>query len=183
MTQRASEDGPRRRFRKLRIAWSVGWGLLAILLCALWVSSYWQWQSLRYFVTNDDWFVWCQEDGEMALTVENYPNLPAFIDRQWQFETFPPRSPKSQMPINAHASSFFFYRAADGFTMAMPTWVLVIGVSTLAGLPWLPWRFSLRTMLIATTLVAIMLGLIVYLLHKPPGAAPYVGDIPIDGAP
>jgi hypothetical protein len=27
--------------------------------------------------------------------------------------------------------------------------------------PWLPWRFSLRTLLIATALVAVALGLIV----------------------
>ena len=29
------------RFRKLRIAWSVAWGVLAVLLCVLWVRSYW----------------------------------------------------------------------------------------------------------------------------------------------
>jgi hypothetical protein len=31
------------RFRKLRIAWSVGWSLLAVLLIALWVRSYRHW--------------------------------------------------------------------------------------------------------------------------------------------
>ena len=29
------------RFRKLRIAWSVVWGLAAVLLIVLWVRSYW----------------------------------------------------------------------------------------------------------------------------------------------
>ena len=29
------------RFRKLRIAWSVGWGVACLLLIALWVRSYW----------------------------------------------------------------------------------------------------------------------------------------------
>ena len=28
------------RYRKLRIAWSVGWGVVAVLLCVLWVRSY-----------------------------------------------------------------------------------------------------------------------------------------------
>jgi hypothetical protein len=28
------------RFRKLRIAWSVAWGVVAVLLCVLWVRSY-----------------------------------------------------------------------------------------------------------------------------------------------
>jgi hypothetical protein len=41
--------------------------------------------------------------------------------------------------------------------------VLIVGAVT--GIPWLHklrWRFSLRTLLIATTLVALVLGLIVY---------------------
>src|SRR6478735_11109675 len=32
------------RFRKLRIAWSVFWGLACLLLIVLWVRSYW-WQE------------------------------------------------------------------------------------------------------------------------------------------
>ena len=31
----------RLKYRKLRIAWSVAWGMLAVLLIALWVRSYW----------------------------------------------------------------------------------------------------------------------------------------------
>jgi hypothetical protein len=34
------------RFRKLRIAWSVAWGLLAVLLVVLWVRSYWHQDEL-----------------------------------------------------------------------------------------------------------------------------------------
>src|SRR4051794_7311826 len=29
------------KYRKLRIAWSVTWGIAAVLLIALWVRSYW----------------------------------------------------------------------------------------------------------------------------------------------
>ena len=28
------------KYRKLRIAWSVAWGIVAVLLCVLWVRSY-----------------------------------------------------------------------------------------------------------------------------------------------
>ena len=34
------------RFRKLRIAWSVVWGLACVLLIALWVRSYWYWDDV-----------------------------------------------------------------------------------------------------------------------------------------
>ena len=41
-------EAPRRRFRKLRIAWSVGWGILALLLLGLWVRSYWAGDYINY---------------------------------------------------------------------------------------------------------------------------------------
>lgn len=43
----------------------------------------------------------------------------------------------------------------------MPHWFVVLVVATIAALPWLRWRFSLRTLLIATTAVALALGAIV----------------------
>src|SRR5215208_6728481 len=36
------------RFRELRIAWSVGWGLACVLLIVLWVRSYHTMNQLRY---------------------------------------------------------------------------------------------------------------------------------------
>ena len=36
-----SVDRGRMRFRKLRIAWSVWWGIVAVSLVALWIRSYW----------------------------------------------------------------------------------------------------------------------------------------------
>jgi hypothetical protein len=45
-------EAPGRRFRKLRIAWSVGWGVVCLLLIALWVRSYWWTDSIwRYTPT------------------------------------------------------------------------------------------------------------------------------------
>lgn len=43
-------------------------------------------------------------------------------------------------------------------------WLIVLIVQALGAVPWLPWpsRFSLRTLLIATTLVASALGLVVW---------------------
>ena len=50
-----------------------------------------------------------------------------------------------------------------GVGLAVPYWWLVWPTSLLVMLPWIHWRFSLRTLLIATTLVAVVLGLIVWL--------------------
>ena len=47
----------------------------------------------------------------------------------------------------------------------LPHWLPAMIVAAIGTAPWLPWfsRFSLRTLLIATTLVAVVLGLIVWL--------------------
>src|SRR5436190_20522291 len=39
------------KFRKLRIAWSVWWGVVAVLLCVVWVHSYFSFDLL--FVRSD----------------------------------------------------------------------------------------------------------------------------------
>jgi hypothetical protein len=46
-----------------------------------------------------------------------------------------------------------------------PHWLGVVFCVCLSFVPWLPWRFSLRTLLIATTLLAVVLGLIVAVLR------------------
>jgi hypothetical protein len=40
--------------------------------------------------------------------------------------------------------------------------LIVLGASAAAAIPWVGYRFSLRTLLIATTLVAVGLAAIVY---------------------
>lgn len=49
-----------------------------------------------------------------------------------------------------------------GGGVALPYWVILVVVTPLAAAPWLRWRFSLRTLLIATTLVAGVLGLVAW---------------------
>jgi hypothetical protein len=43
-----------------------------------------------------------------------------------------------------------------------PHWFAATTISFLATAPWIRWRFSLRTLFIATTLVTVALGLIVW---------------------
>ena len=66
---------------------------------------------------------------------------------------------------NRHGFRYSVY--SDGsWHVWSPLWVvgmlLAAAVAPFAALPWLPWRFSLRTLLIATTLVAVALAAIVY---------------------
>jgi hypothetical protein len=47
--------------------------------------------------------------------------------------------------------------------LVIPHWFLVLLFAFIAVLPWLPSRFTTRTILIATTVIALLLGLIVCL--------------------
>src|SRR5262249_552872 len=50
-----------------------------------------------------------------------------------------------------------------GNVLVIPYWSLVVVATTIGASSWLPWYFSLRALLIATTLAANGLGLIVWL--------------------
>ncbi|HEY3474351.1 MAG TPA: hypothetical protein VGK56_07045, partial [Anaerolineales bacterium] len=59
-----------------------------------------------------------------------------------------------------HFISGFQLRERSGY---FPIWLLILLVGTLAILLWIPYRrrFSLRTLLIVTTLVSVVMGIIV----------------------
>ena len=63
----------------------------------------------------------------------------------------------------------------SGWILELPPYFVVVVMSCVAATPWirqLHLRFSLRSLLIATTLVAILLGLAVHFSTRPPAAPP-----------
>jgi hypothetical protein len=133
------------RFRKLRIAWSVGSGIACVLLIVLWVRSY----SHRDLFGGMIWqheFVTELADGNIALNF--YYLNPSFSGSPLQFESYR----RTDAGYGIRITSKLLVRA----------WPLVLLFAVFAATPWLHWgigwRFSLRTLLIATTLVAVVLG-------------------------
>ena len=61
-----------------------------------------------------------------------------------------------------------FYTPGSDF-FSFPYWFAILICGAFAAAPWLPYRFSLGTLLIATTLVAVVVGLIVGLRWMPSG--------------
>ncbi len=47
------------------------------------------------------------------------------------------------------------------WTLRVPYWFTIALLATCGCAPWIPYRFSLRTLLIATTLLALTLGLVI----------------------
>jgi hypothetical protein len=63
--------------------------------------------------------------------------------------------------------NFVMRRSPATVILELPCWVPVLVLSVLASMPYIPrLRFTLRTLLIATTLVAVGLGLIVWAMRS-----------------
>jgi hypothetical protein len=146
------------KYRKLRIAWSVFWGLAAVLLIALLVRSYWILDSLD--VSGGHRFAFFRGHVFIGET----------------FTTSGTRPTVSQQKLIGYSVLHVVVRGGmvhphDSGTK-LPLWPLATIVAVLPIAPWivviplLRWRFSLRTLLITTTLVAMVLGVIVYAMRQ-----------------
>ena len=79
----------------------------------------------------------------------------------WNFESEPASlNPKLLAMMTNHG--FKFASADSDFAMALPFWVFVIFSFLMGSVSWIR-HYSLRTLLIATTLVAVALGAIIWM--------------------
>jgi hypothetical protein len=148
------------RFRKLRIAFSATCLIACVLLIVLWVRSYW-WEdalgwvqgSARNVFAIGSMYGWAQIMYEPGGDSEEML-LPRFCRLQRPPDRSMKSMPSFALTANASFTSFRF-----------PIWVLVLLVAAIGAVPWLRWRFSLRTLLLATTLVAVVLGLTVWAMR------------------
>ena len=150
------------KYRKLRIAWSVGCGIAAVLLVVLSVrSSYSKADIIILHVLSTQVRI-DSRIGFFAIQISK-PTL----SPKWQVVDFDEywHSSKVGFPNYTALSSrvwghFEFSRAYGGG--CVPYWFPTLAFAALAVVPWLHWRFGLRSLLIATTLIAVVLGVVVY---------------------
>ncbi len=170
-------DRPR-LVRGLRIAVSAACGILCVLLIVLWVRSFWQLDLVlvRFSTSNDLRIVLCR--GQVAACISRpsvgretgafriSPNAYMTSGASWWISgsvnsglgeslqrNFTPKKPNRRNR-----------GGVDGRIVVVPLWIAVASSGSLATLPWIHVsnRFSLRTLFIATTLIAVLLGLVVY---------------------
>ena len=162
-------------FRKLRIAWSVACGIACVLLIALWVRSYSARDMTRGVIAGSHLHLNATSlNGEAAIAFDQWIGSP----HPWIFESVSNR--ENMIAVFSSVTgkpplSWLGFRWQFKWNLVVvvfPYWFSVLISGTLAAIPWLPWwsnRFSLRTLLIATTLVAVVLGLIAAVLRWPAG--------------
>jgi hypothetical protein len=135
----------------VRIAVTVLGLTACVLLVALWVRSYWWFDSTSIGgILSAKGRVYIQ--GSINFESEDLLNAPV---------------PDVQMYQTRFGTNVIFARGVK-ITMVradavLPYWALTLLAAILATVPWLPWsnRFSLRTLLIVATLVAVVLGVVV----------------------
>ena len=137
------------RYRKLRIAWSVGWGIVAFIACLFCVRSYvWDthfWLDIgKPTVDTKTCRVLRFNRGHLQIYTEDVHDTGNDPAIGWWSKA----ATASEEPRN-------------GVTCSMPVAIFV--AITTGAVAWFPFQqFSLRTLLIATTFVAVVLGLVLW---------------------
>ncbi len=146
-----------RQYRWLRIAVSAVCLMMFCLLLALWVRSYWWMDTL-----DGPWFNTGirrvqSKQGQLVFVT----NIPRPILSNWHHTT--DKILEGSVPISWHRK-WRWDSSALGIGVSFPHGLLILLSAIVVAVPWLPWnrirwRFSLRTMLIVTAVVAAILGL------------------------
>jgi hypothetical protein len=151
----------------------VGWVVVAVLSVLLWVRSYWWHVGLARVSAGGNMLSVASTTGAVYLNRAQLAQLG--IPR-----TSPPLTTgwHSESRIADFPHKGFEWRSHAGyFLITIPFWFVSALTVVIAATPWtpvqvafvrgliarIPYRFSLRTLLIATTLVAVTLGLLVWL--------------------
>ena len=146
-----------------RISWSAACVVAAIAIIANWIE-----------MNNDSWRARLQVTNSTVLSLEAYRGRAALVIRNWPRSGPEPasvlrqlnRGPNAEQKTGIPLGFAFLGRSfGSGVAVVVPYWFLELLAVAAAAAPWLrpPKRFSLHTLLIATTLVAVVLGLIVWL--------------------
>src|SRR5688500_17634292 len=143
--------------RLLRIAVTAVSLTACVLLVALWVRSYW-----RCDIFEGDYppsyLIVGSVRGYLGIGWEGDPLADA-TSLVWEFDSYPPDYDE-ELP-SLITLGFEYKRSAIGASLLIPYWfpVIVTGLLAVALIIRRPKRFSLRTLLIATTLVAVAMGI------------------------
>ena len=163
------------RFRKLRIAFSVICGIACVLLILLWVRSHWRRDRLAGQLTSAHAFHVDSFVGRLAISWRVRPQGVTPVPTEFSTHSDP------EGFWNRKDNILGFHIEGDSGTtsVTMPFWFLLVLTSSLCYISGLPRRFSLCTLLIAMTLVALLLGLSVYIFARTEATYESLGELNI----
>jgi hypothetical protein len=149
----------RKYLRYLRIFWTVFCGIACVLLIALWVRSYWYCDTIDRMSPSTIQTTIGSNCGRVYLIQMDMRPLRSrnTTPHDWTYKGRPAMPPDRKHWVR-------WVHKTGVFETAVSHWFVITPAAVLAVAPWILWskRFSLRTLLIATTLVAVVLGMAVY---------------------
>jgi hypothetical protein len=156
------------KYRKLRIAWSVGCGILCLLLIVLWVRSCWWVEAIRIPIQTSRGVIQIVSIPGLFGIGEIRPRRQEPFYRQSVFEWRDIFTRKSNPPVFPSHLRGGWMHTKNVDQIFLPYWLLISSFGVIATAPWIHWseRFSLRTLLIAITLVSLILGTFIWLSQQ-----------------
>jgi hypothetical protein len=146
-----------RILRLLRLACSAVCVSACVAPIALWVRTRYACDTIHGPILSIGSIVITSRQGGLGF------GFHTSIMEPWHSHTWPPDTAPSDKYLSALVIEFYRSPVKDFYVVRFPYWFLIVVFTTLTAALWssAPWRFSLRTLLIATTLLAVLLGLAV----------------------
>jgi hypothetical protein len=146
-----------------------------VLLIALWVRSYWWSDVVGGYLSEAVTIRFHSVSGQLTFHLYPDENLWRWKWKRQSAEQYAKllddiiQEAARMGDIIAPQPKFALSRTNNHLYLKAPYWFLVSSfgtLATIAALPWIRWHFSLRTLLIATTLVAVGLGIVVVAMRS-----------------
>src|SRR3954452_15550514 len=141
------------RFRNLRIAWSVAWGLACVLLIVFWVRSYWWNDGFNSPTHGTHFFISQSFRGKVLIGIEETVHLT--LRQGWSVahiplqKVTPPTLNRETGETNLDRIGTSWSYSSNRFLVLLPHWVVVMLFATWPAAPSnRPKQFSLRSLLI-----------------------------------
>lgn len=146
-------NSARTLLKYFRIAWTAFFAMAAVLLCVLWVRSCYALDAVEFPMPLVHGIETYSLRGEIQLSI-----LWTQHERVIHRWTVKHREVQRNEALYGYDGGIQFPLNDRGtFAVCMPDSYVIVPLLIVSALPWLRWRYSLRTLLITTTLVAVVL--------------------------
>ncbi len=138
-------------WRGLRLGWTVGCGSATVLVLTLWARSYW-WADGAGYGRPSTSFTISSQNGVLTISKLYDPNG-NFIGSRAVDE---PLDGRELLCVN------WWDERPQLVALVFPHWLLALVLASAGALAWAPRRFTMRTLLVLMTAIALLVGMLAY---------------------
>jgi hypothetical protein len=161
----------------VRIAITGALGVASVLLLLAWAVSYWRFDQLIGRTSAKNYLALTSFQGRFVCGWSDDPQLQVAFAQTWNRRGFRTkdwdaalRGPIAFFPATVRPTSrvipwpqynrnpFITAPGTNYREIVLPYWMMLLFTTAAAASPWFRWRFSLRALLIAITVIGLILG-------------------------